>query len=79
MSLSGNNSKYLLPVIKFKLSNKNLNFRKLVTTTSEPDRFPNLKTFFDLIVDDTNACDFFFFFFLGLHPQHMEVPRLGVK
>ena len=20
-----------------------------------------------------------FFFFLGLHPQHMEVPRLGVK
>ena len=22
---------------------------------------------------------FFFFFFLGLHPQHAEVPRLGVK
>ena len=22
---------------------------------------------------------FFFFFFLGLHPQHMEVPRLGVE
>ena len=22
---------------------------------------------------------FFFFFFLGSHPQHMEVPRLGVK
>ena len=22
---------------------------------------------------------FFFFFFLGLHPQHTEVPRLGVK
>ena len=23
--------------------------------------------------------DFFFFCFLGLHPRHMEVPRLGVK
>ena len=22
---------------------------------------------------------FFFFFFLGLHPRHMEVPRLGAK
>ena len=22
---------------------------------------------------------FFFFFFLGLHPWHMEIPRLGVK
>ena len=22
---------------------------------------------------------FFFFVFLGLHPQHMEVPRLGVQ
>ena len=22
---------------------------------------------------------FFFFVFLGLHPQHMEIPRLGVK
>ena len=22
---------------------------------------------------------FFFFFFLGLQPQHMEVPRLGVE
>ena len=21
----------------------------------------------------------FFFFFLGLHPRHMEVPRFGVK
>ena len=23
--------------------------------------------------------DFFFFVFLGLHPWHIEVPRLGVK
>ena len=22
---------------------------------------------------------FFFFFFFGLHPQYMEVPRLGVE
>ena len=22
---------------------------------------------------------FFFFFFLGSHPQHMEIPRLGVE
>ena len=24
-------------------------------------------------------CFFFFFCFLGLHPQHMVIPRLGVK
>ena len=24
-------------------------------------------------------CHFYFFVFLGLHPQHMEVSRLGVK
>ena len=62
MSLSGNNSKYLLPVIKFKLSNKNLNFRKPISTTREPDSFPILKNFSDLTGDDTNAYDFFFFF-----------------
>ena len=26
-----------------------------------------------------NGFFFFFFCFLGLYPQHMEVPRLGVK
>ena len=24
-------------------------------------------------------CEFFFLVFLGPHPQHMEVPRIGVK
>ena len=31
-----------------------------------------------LIISDVEY-PFFFFFFLGLHLQHMEVPRLGVK
>ena len=26
-----------------------------------------------------NCCVLLFFVFLGLHPQHMEVPRLGVQ
>ena len=26
-----------------------------------------------------NKCYFFFFVFLGPHPWHMEVPRLGVE
>lgn len=60
MSLSGNNPKYLLPVIKFNLSNKNLNFRKPISTTREPDSFPILENFSDLTGDDTNVCDFFF-------------------
>ena len=31
------------------------------------------------IIGDLNKLLFFSFFFLGLHPLHMEVPRLGVE
>ena len=30
-------------------------------------------------IQKTEPRRLFFFFFFGLHPQHMEVPRLGVK
>ena len=34
----------------------------------------------DSSLNDQNCSSFFFFFvFFGLHPQHMEVPRLGVE
>ena len=34
----------------------------------------------DLLLQFCNLFDnLFFFFFLGLHPQRMEVPRLGVE
>ena len=33
-------------------------------------KFKNFRNIFNFL---------FFFFFLGSHPQHMEVPRLGVK
>lgn len=55
MSLSGNTA----ALDKLKLSNKNLNFRKPVSTTREPDSFPILKTFTCLAEVDTNACDLF--------------------
>jgi len=35
-----------------------------------------------LCIYTTSSSSFFFFFFglfLGLHPEHMELPRLGVK
>ena len=32
-----------------------------------------------LIPEDCPSLFFFFFIFLGLHPRHMEVHRLGVK
>ena len=38
-----------------------------------------LKRSTQLWVPTTEANKIFFFVFLGLHPKHMVVPRLGVK
>ena len=43
--------------------------------------FPNLEIFSAVIFSDVSSFSFFFLFFvfLGPHPRHMEVPKLGVK
>ena len=46
-----------------------------VSTASPPDHCSKHH-----VRENAHKCSFLaFFFFLGLHPRHMEVPRLGVE
>jgi hypothetical protein len=66
LSLKGNNRQYLLLMITFKISSKNENFRKLLSTTVSL-KILGCKGFADKIVGDNNYCDFFFLWYWGLN------------